>query len=64
MNDLIVRNHGSIFILVAVTPAGEEWIGDHIPEDAMRFGGGIVVEHRFISNIVNGAVEDGLTVGD
>ena len=64
MNDLIVHDHGSIFLLVAVTPAGEEWIGEHIPEDAMHFGGGVVVEHRYIADIVNGAMSDGLAVGN
>ena len=62
MRDLIVHNEGSIFLLTAVTPAGEEWIAEHIPSDAMTFGKAIVVEHRYIANIVDGAIADGLTV--
>ena len=64
MNYLIVRNEGSIFLLVAVTTAGEEWIAEHIPEDAMTYGKAIVVEHRYIADIVDGAIADGLAVGD
>jgi hypothetical protein len=39
------------------SPAGEEWVSEHIPEDAMRWGAdSVVVEHRFIGDIVRGAV--------
>lgn len=60
--DLHVANHGSIFLLKATSKAGKAWIDDNIPDDAMWFGGAVVVEHRYISDIVNGAQSDGLTV--
>lgn len=63
MRDLIVRVEGSICLLVAVTPAGEEWIAEHIPADAMKWGKAIVVEPRFVQDIAEGAISDGLTVG-
>ena len=61
--DLRVTNKaGSIVLLHALTDAGRAWIDEHIPDDAMRFGGGIVVEPRYIDAIANGAMADGLTV--
>jgi hypothetical protein len=60
MMDIRVDNHGSIVIFVPLTEAGEEWMGEHLPEDAQRWGGGIVVEPRYALDIVHGAVEDGL----
>jgi hypothetical protein len=63
MNDLIIRNHGSVCILVAITPAGQEWIDEHIDPEAMRWGSGIVVEPRYVEDIANGAANDGLSVG-
>ena len=63
MHDLIVRNEGSIFLLRPMTDAGREWVAEHIPEDAMRFGQSIIVEHRYIADIVEGARADGLDVG-
>jgi len=63
MRDLLVRDEGSIFLLVPVTPAGQEWVDEHIPADAQTFGKAIVVEHRYIADIVNGALADGLEVG-
>lgn len=62
MADLSISNQGSIFLLSADTPAGQAWLDEHIPDDAMTFGGAIVVEHRFIGDIAAGAVEDGLEV--
>jgi hypothetical protein len=62
MSDLIVNNHGSIFLLSPVTEAGEAWIDEHIPQDAMTWGGAVVVEHRYIEAIVASALADGLEV--
>lgn len=62
MADLSIQNEGSIFLLRPLTDAGREWIADHIPGDAMTFGGSIVVEHRYIGEIAMGAVNDGLEV--
>ena len=60
--DIKVQNEGSIYLLSSLTPAGEDWIEEHIPEDAMTWGGAIVVEHRYIEAIVVGAIADGLEV--
>ena len=61
--DFHVRNEGSIFILSANTGAARSWVEDHIPEDAQRWGRfGVVVEHRFIADIVAGIQGDGLSV--
>lgn len=62
MPDLIVHNHGSIFLLEPITPAADLWIGEHTPTDAQTWGRSIVVEHRFIDTIVAGAIHDGLEV--
>ena len=60
--DFRVENHGSIFLLQPLTPAANSWIDEHLPEDRMTFGGAVVVEHRYITNIVQGAISDGLQV--
>ena len=44
------------------TNAGLDWVAEHIPEDAQKFGVAFVVEHRFIRNVVAGAMRDGLKV--
>lgn len=62
MPDLEVQNEGSIFLLRPVSDLGWEWVNEHIADDAMTFGNAIVVEHRYIGSIVDGAVADGLNV--
>lgn len=61
--DFRIDNHGSILILNALTPAAQEWVADHIPEDAMSWGAhGTVVEPRYMGDIVDGIINDGLEV--
>ena len=60
--DFQVDNHGSIVILVPLSPAATEWTDEHLPEDAMHWGAGIVVEPRYISDIVDGMLADGLAM--
>jgi hypothetical protein len=60
--DFTVENHGTIFLLRPNTAAARQWIEDHIPDDAQKFGGAVVVEHRYIADIVQGIVNDGYGV--
>lgn len=62
MTDFDVQNHGSIFLLIPNTDDAKQWVEEHLPDDAMTFGNGIAIEHRYITDIVNGALGDGLTV--
>jgi len=60
--DFVVENHGSIFLLQPLTPAANSWVNEHLHEDRMTFAGAVVVEHRYIADIVRGAIADGLAV--
>jgi len=50
----------SVYLLRAESDAERTWIDEHISEDALRFGGGVAVEHRYIDDIVEGMLTDGL----
>lgn len=60
--DFTVRDEGSIFLLTPETPEADAWVAEHLPEDAMRFGKAVVIEHRYVSDIVDGIQADGLEV--
>jgi hypothetical protein len=62
MADLSIQNEGSIYLLRGLSEAGKKWIAENIPDDAQHFGGAVVVEHRFIADIAQGAASDGLEV--
>jgi hypothetical protein len=60
--DFFVQNEGSLFLLRPLTDAAREWIGEYIPEGAQTWGDAIVIEHRYIADVVAGAQRDGLVV--
>lgn len=62
MCDLEVTGGGSVFLLHPRSDAGRAWIAEHIPEDAMMLGNAVAVEHRYIADIVAGAMSDDLCV--
>lgn len=63
-SDVTVENHGSIFILRSITDRGHAWIEEHCASDGYQpFGDGArLVDHRYIADIVAGALADGLRV--
>ena len=60
--DFTVSCEGSIYIVTPLTPCANEWVSEFLPEDAMRWAGGVVVEWRYISTVIEGARESGLAV--
>ena len=45
-----------------VTDAGREWLDENVSDDAQWFGGALVVEPRYVADIVVGMRQDGLEV--
>lgn len=61
--DFLLANHGSVCILNAITAEACQWADDHLTDDALRWGpSGIVIEPRYVGDIVQGIVDDGLLV--
>lgn len=63
MTDFHIIDHGSIAVLSPLSVDAKDWCDEHLPEDAQRWGGGYVVEPRYLGDIVDGACADGLTFG-
>jgi hypothetical protein len=62
MPDLKVQNEGSLFLLQPYTREGRDWINENVSDEAMFYGTALVVEHRYIEDIVEGAISEGLEV--
>jgi hypothetical protein len=60
--DFRSENHGSVFLVSAVTQSAQSWIEENLPSDAQWFGHSVVVEHRFIWANLEGIQNDGLVV--
>jgi DNA repair protein RadC len=52
--DLHVHGHGTFYLLRATSGRGQKWLDTHISEDHQEWAGAIVIEHRFILDIVRG----------
>ena len=61
--DFSVQNHGSIFLLQAITPAAKDWIEEFLSEERQTWGGAVVIEPRYVPAIVTAIRNDGLVVG-
>ena len=51
----------TVYILKPLTMGAWEWVDARINPDAMRFGGGIAIEWRYVDDIMLGIEIDGLT---
>ncbi|TXH48010.1 MAG: hypothetical protein E6Q97_26075 [Desulfurellales bacterium] len=60
--DFVIAGHGSIVLLTPVSREAEEWLAEAVSSDAPRWGRGLAVEPRYVAEIVNGIVSDGLTI--
>lgn len=63
--DFSVENYGSIYLLRPQTNLAREWVETNIgPDNGYQpYFPTIVVEHRYIGDIVQGIQNDGLAVG-
>ena len=60
--DFTIGGGGTLYILRPNTDAAKAWVDEHIPADAQRWSGGVAVEHRYIGDIVNGILAEGMSV--
>jgi hypothetical protein len=54
----------TVFLLVPKTDDARRWVREHLPDDVMRLGAGVAIEHRYIEDILEGIQADGLTAKD
>ena len=65
ISDFALTLEGSIALLWFQTITGKDWINEHIDPEAQRWGtSAVVIEHRYLGDIVNGIHDDGLTIKD
>jgi len=60
--DVVVTGGGTVYLVDWLTAKGKAWIAEKLPDDAQRFGDSVAVEHRYIGDIVQGMIADGLRV--
>ncbi len=60
--DFRLQDHGSIWLLVPCSDEAQAWVDEHLAH-AQKWGvGSCVIEPRYVSGIVAGFQQEGLTV--
>jgi hypothetical protein len=62
MADFTVRDEETIMLLFPESEAAREWVEEHLPDDCLTWAGAVVIEHRYVPDILAGIVTDGLTI--
>ena len=62
--DVSMQDASSIIIITPLTEKAKDWFNEHIPDCATSWmgGPGVVVEHRYMQDIYDGMVDDGLVI--
>lgn len=62
MNDFSIDNQGTIFLVQPNNEAAKQWLADNVEDGAQWFSSSLVVEHRYIQDLVAGMREAGFSV--
>ena len=60
--DVLVENHGSIFLFRLYSTAAKDWVDENVSADAQFLGDGLAVEWRFARDLAAGMQADGLVL--
>ena len=60
--DFALINSGSLYLFVPLSVAAQDWLAEHCPSglEHTYLGPNLAVEHRYIQDLVDHAVADGL----
>lgn len=60
--DFTLEDCGSIMLLKPHNEPARQWLVESTPDEAMWWGGGLVIEPRYVGAIVNGVIDSGFTL--
>jgi hypothetical protein len=60
--DFLVADYGTLFLLQPLTDRASAWVEEHLAADRLTWGSAVVVEPRYVADIVAGIRDDGLVV--
>lgn len=60
--DVIVESHGSVVLVRPQSDEAREWIEEHVDPLAQWFGSALVVEPRYLIQLLEGMAEGGLSI--
>ena len=64
VDDFEIVGGGSVYLLLPITGDARRWISENLGDDLVYLGRGVAVEHRYIGQIADGIISDGLTISE
>lgn len=65
MSDFTIYSEGSLVGIQKHTPAAEDWVDENLESESWQWLGNILwIDHRLAQNIVDGIINDDLTVSE
>ncbi len=61
MADFELQNEGTLTLIRPLNENTHEWLGNMVEEGAQWFGGALVVEDRYVQDLVLGMLDAGFT---
>ncbi len=53
----------TLFLLCGASASGVQWLATHFAEDASHLGRSVFVEHRYVTDLIEGMAGAGLRLG-
>ncbi len=60
--DFRVVHHGTLYLLYPNTLRAKQWVKENLSQDHMQYADAVVVEYRYISDILHGIQADELEI--
>ena len=60
--DFWILPQGTLTLVRPLTQRANEWIRRHVRDDSQWFGPALVIEQRYVANLLNGMIQDGLQI--
>jgi hypothetical protein len=60
--DIWILPQGTLALVRPLTQRATEWISQHLQDHSQWFGPALIMEHRYLVNLLPGMIEDGLHV--
>lgn len=62
IHDIAVENHGSLLLVEPLTEAAADWIEQNVQDEAQFWGHKLVVEPRYLHDLLYGIRDAGLLI--
>ena len=63
MPDVFVENHGSVCMVTPMSPAACAWVDENVSLESWQWlGASFACEPRYVTTLIDGMQEDGLTI--